>query len=257
LVKYLKNYAIDKVEFFGHSKYNQLKSESGGIIDREIFELVQGQKLKEFMSEHLYFPQEKILVGTGHFVLPEDKKNKYFDMAITFTNPLDYPKDRNPATIRKSHGDLKDLTKEIYGKLSEPKYGRLFLNEKSLEIHLGRHYFFDDNSLKKSGINKLNTIMELFSASNDVGLEVLWVPGLLESNSKKLVSRSVADVNKLKNYIRKSGKWPENKINFKIANKYEVLKDAFNDYEDKINRRLIFRVVPLSVSMRYINTTKL
>jgi hypothetical protein len=255
--KYLKNYAIDKVEFFGHSKYNKLKSESGGVVDREFFELVQGQKLKDFMSEHLYFPQEKVMVGTGHFVLPEDKKNKYFDMAITFTKPLDYPKDRNPATIKKSHSDLHEVTKEIYGKLSEPKYGRLFLNEKSLEIHLGRHYFFDGNNLKSSGLSKLNTILDIFSASNDVGLEVLWVPGLLETSSDKTVKRSVAHVNKLKNYIQKSGKWPENRVNFKITDKYEVLEDAFTEYEDKINRRLIFRVVPLSVSMRYINTTKL
>jgi phage tail protein X/outer membrane protein OmpA-like peptidoglycan-associated protein len=254
--EYMKHLPVEHIHITGFSRYNKVQSENGATVSGTKFSISQALKIQNFFTNELGWSDSMFTTGTfGFHESNKLRKKKYFDVIVNFKK-----RDvagRQIASIPEIDNILSNISKEIFEKLHEPKYSKVELKDKGLDIHMGRHYFFDDSMrLTDEGKQKIKTIMDMFSLANDVKFQIEWVPGSLDKDSSKNQQEAVAGVEKLKKYINKNFDWSKDRIEVSYATRQHRLKYADNPREDRYNRRIIFKVIPLSINIRTFGEPK-
>lgn len=245
---------IKEIQIGGNYYKNSLKNESGRKVSRMEFSIRQGEAVQKYLTDVLDLTSRSMTIGSYAPFKSELGQNKAFNIKIQFEKKVEIGSmSRNLASIESSYKVLNNIGNEVSKFLDEPKYSKIVRNENSLEVHLGRHYFFNGTSgvLKPKGRDMLRKLFNIFSLSSDVGFYIQWAPGQREAKVDKNLSVGLNQLKSLKTYVDKKQVHLKEKVEYSLASRYNSLKEALNANEDKFNKRIIFKVTPYSANARY------
>jgi hypothetical protein len=247
---YMKQLPVDKVHITGFSKYKSVKGQKSKEMDGDLFILGQSVKLQKYFVNELGWLPNKVSSSSGGYK-PDSLGNakKEFEFHVSLKNNK---KERKIASVLKKDRVLNNIQSDILEKLSEPKYSKVDLSKDSLDIHLGRHYFFStqSESLTRSGKRYIDNLMAMFVLASDANFELLWVPGRQEKNTDDNVSRSLREIASVKKYLNEKHHWVADRIQFGYANRHHSINDGLTYAQDRFNKRLIFKVIPTGVNIK-------
>jgi hypothetical protein len=190
------------------------------------------------------------------YLSTQKKREKKFDIAISFEQ-VKQP-GRSIASVLASSDVLRNIADDIYQQINEPKYGKVKVTDEGLELHMARKYFFAENgmSLTDDGKKKLKVIMNMFSMVNDAKFQISWVPGMLEKDEKRNTMNALVGTNRLKKYLEENYGWSKDRIEISYTKRQKNLVDSYDYTEDAYNKRIIFKLVPLSLNVRQLGDIK-
>jgi hypothetical protein len=92
----------------------------------------------------------------------------------------------------------------------------------------------------------------MFSLVNDANFQIVWRDGKTEKDTKRNAKRGVASLSSLKKFTNGQFSWTTNRIETAYEGRHRATKDAFTDYQDTFNKRIIFRIIPRSINLNVI-----
>jgi hypothetical protein len=249
---YLQKLPVERMHIIGFSKAKEINKGGGKKVSGNRLALHQSIKLQKFFINEFGWSPQKISSGSmGEKKNKFGKSEKYFSVAVTLEKPKE--RKRSIASLVEKDDALRTIKADILEKLGEPKYTHLEINENGLELHLGRHYLFkgDRSELTDEGVKDyLDQLMNMFSLASDVTFQVLWAPGNLEKNESANIFKALRETENIKNYIVNNHKWAAQRVEIGYLNRQNKLRSGRSFAEDRYNRRIVFRVIPQSITIR-------
>ncbi|MBL7665385.1 MAG: LysM peptidoglycan-binding domain-containing protein [Bacteriovoracaceae bacterium] len=248
--EYLNDLPVEAIHFSSFSPFEKVETESKSSVSGLKYSLSQSMELHRYFVEDLGWSSRMLSSGSYGFQKTGEKKlEKSFDVMVKFRKKMNA--ERSVASIPATDKVLQDISKEIFQKLHEPKYGSIELKADELHLELGRHYFFDEElRLTEEGKFKLKTLFEMFALATDVKYQVIWVPGSLEMNNSDNMKNALHGMDTIKDYLAQNYEWSKNRLEVLYLSRQNVRVPAETPHEDKINKRLIFKIIPLSINVR-------
>ncbi|MBL7664093.1 MAG: hypothetical protein JNM93_03080 [Bacteriovoracaceae bacterium] len=253
---FLEQLPVESIHFSGLTRFKRVQNDRGVYVDGDIFTMKQTMVLQDHFINELGWKPQVVSSGTMGFLESRGGNDKRFDVVVTFSQK---PKEgRSIASTIAGTEVLRNITDEIYQRLSEPKYGKVMMTEDGLELHLARQYLFanDGLSLTDDGKKKLEIIMNMFSLVNDAKFQVAWVPGMLEKDEKKNENQALFGTYKLKRFLEENYAWSRDRIEIAYVKRQKNLVDTYEYADDTYNKRIIFKLMPLSISVRQLGDLK-
>lgn len=246
------NLPIEGVHILGLTRLSSVRHEDGKKISSEYYSLIQSNAIKKFFINTEGWSPKILSNGTfGSSFQAPLKSNKRFDVIITLKHFFESNK-RSIASIIQEDPMLRNITDEILMKLGEPKFGSVDLNSDSLDIHMAQHYFVSkfNNQLTKEGKSKIDIIVSMFQLVADSTFQLELNPGTYAEDSKLTHIKLLNRLQSIKRYIFTKHPWIKGRVEFIVGNKYRPLVIAKTEKEDRMNKRLIFRIIPTSIHIR-------
>lgn len=251
---YLKNYSLSKAKLESQSNpKGEVMDENNVPQEKEFVELKQSKAILEYLSDKVFIPQTEVAMGKGSTGLFTKDNDQYFDLSLTFQEPI-----VNPAlagievTENSSNLTIENFLSDIKAKVVKNNKGSAEVKNGILEIDIPHDQIFGKNEqLLQSGKTKLNEIVSLFSTSSDVGVEVLWVPGQFDRGTQTNLEASYRDLTKIKNTISNDQKSLTERVSYFNMDGRDVYRDDSNPSNDRLKKRIIFRIVPYSLGVRF------
>ncbi|MBT3236209.1 MAG: LysM peptidoglycan-binding domain-containing protein [Bdellovibrionales bacterium] len=253
---YLKQLSISHFHITGHSMTKAVRDRMGKIISAEHFMLKQAMTLQNYIINELSWSSDLVTAGSVSFVPDKLKYSiKRFSLRIKFKSPV-MPKNsgRAVASILAKDSVLKNMRNDIFVKLNKPTESRIDINHGGVDIHMAQKYFYRKNQpeLTSYGEGYLNSIMDMFSLVSDAKFEVVWAPGVLDRDEDYNRGRALQNLEEIKQHIHNNYQWAKGRVEFIYSNRQAKLFEAFSSKGDQINRRLTFRMKPMSITVRPI-----
>ncbi len=252
--EYLEGLPVQSVEVIGKSRFDKVKGASGGYVDGLTFALRQSVTIQNhFITELGMKPKIITSKSWGYKPDDEDSAKKEFIFKVKFkSNEVN---NRAIASVISKDKVLETIQEDLLAKLGEPKYSKLNIDSNGVEVHLGRHYFFNSNetALTDKGMDYLKTVFEMFSLSSDVNFEVEWVPAKNEEYSEILESRNYREIASVKGYLMDKFTWLKNKVLFGHANRHHNIAPPHSYENEKFNKRIVFRIVPKDINVKQLD----
>jgi outer membrane protein OmpA-like peptidoglycan-associated protein len=253
---YLEHLPVTAMHITGHTRFKQVQNDKGKYVDGDVFTLKQSMAMQDHFINELGWRPQLVSAGTMGYLSTQKKREKKFDIAISFEQ-VKQP-GRSIASVLASSDVLRNIADDIYQQINEPKYGKVKVTDEGLELHMARKYFFAENgmSLTDDGKKKLKVIMNMFSMVNDAKFQISWVPGMLEKDEKRNTMNALVGTNRLKKYLEENYGWSKDRIEISYAKRQKNLVDSYDYTEDAYNKRIIFKLVPLSLNVRQLGDIK-
>jgi hypothetical protein len=228
--------------------------ENNQPTNKELVQLRQARSILEYLSDKVFVPEAEVAMGSGITSLNINSGPPHFDLSITFQDQLS-----TNTTFSETQGGssflVESFLSDVKSKLSSSSKITAGIKNSALEIEIPHSELFGKNdNINDSGKKRIRDIMSLFSSTTDVGVEVVWVPGLFDRGTQTNIMRAFYDLNQIKSEINKDSSG----IGRKIAYLNAYGKDDYRDGKttpnaEKLDKRVIVRVVPYSLGVRYQN----
>ncbi len=249
---YLEHLPVENIHISGMSKVKRVQNDKGQYIDGDVFTLKQTIALQDHFVTEMGWKPQSVTAGTMGYIESKKDQEKRFDITVKFEQKKEAG--RSPASVIASTDILRNISDEIYQRLNEPKYGKVMLSEEGLELHMARKYFFKEDGIELTddGKKKLAVIMNMFSLVNDAKFQIYWIPGMLEKDEKKNEENALIGTHQLKNHLEENFGWSKERIEVTYAKRQRNLVDSYDYIDDTYNKRIVFKLVPLSINVRQL-----
>lgn len=252
LSSHLNKLPIEQINIVGHSKYVSVKNKKQQSVDADTFILGQSIRLQKYFVDELGWRPSQLLSSTAGFDLNRaGMAKKEFEFRVQ----LKKRPQRKIASIIKHDKLLSNIGQELLQNLSEPKFSKVDINNKSININLGRHYFFgrDKSQLTNNGKQYIDKLVEMSSQISDAQFVLKWVPGRRDNNFDENSQQMMRELASVKNYIAQRHAWVMDKIDYAFANRHHAFNDGSTYLQDKYNNRLVFRVIPVGINIQKLD----
>jgi hypothetical protein len=246
----LTNLSIKRIEFLGQTNYKIVTADSGQSVSGEGFILSQALALQNYFENELGWSPSNL--KSSALVFPQEGKEikKFFTFKIELEQS-----GKNERTIESQvefDDSLKTLGDELTRYLGEPKYFKLSYKDHSMHLNLAHHYFFQENSsqISPKGLQYIDRIMDSLIKTNMVEFQLSWAG---EGNSYPDIAnknKALSQIASLKNHIYSKHPWAKDKFTFSYLNKHNRLDPNYGPEAERMNRRIVFSVVPQSINRR-------
>jgi LysM repeat protein len=250
LAGFIKDFSVRsaKIETFDSHK-GQIMDESGAMVDKDQFNLKQSKTIISYLNNKMFIPQSELAVGKGSNNIVAKKNAKYFDLSITF-NKGTLESGTSDKPVDEDHSTSKLLTKLIAE--SDIQVGSMETKDGIVELDLPRDAVFgSSNQLRSSGKTKLTKLLNLFTNTPDVGVEVLWAPGQFDRNEEQNFASAIEDLDHIRKLVETNHGAVGDRVSFYQLTGRDVFRNDPNPEKSKLNKRIILRVVPYTLGIRF------
>lgn len=246
---FMKNFAIRSAQIETHDPHKgKIINESDEHVAPELVHVKQSKTILDYLSKKVFIPQTETALGKGSLNLASKKNVKYFDLSISFE------KGALGSIVQNTPSEVDSTQKLVSNLLASSKLNvdAAVTQDGIIELDIPRDQIFGkSDQLRPSGKAKMQKILSLFSGAMNTGVEVLWAPGHFERNETINIATALHDLDKLKTIVNQDQSSTTSRVRFYQLSGRDAFRNELNPSKDKLERRIIVRVVPSSLGIRF------